>query len=107
MGGTTAKACVIKDGAPLVTREFEVGRVQRLTKGSGLPIRLQAVDMLEVGAGGGSLASVNTLGLLNVGPASAGADPGPACYGRGGTSATVTDANVVLGYIGPAFFLGG
>ncbi|HZQ65220.1 MAG TPA: hydantoinase/oxoprolinase family protein [Gaiellaceae bacterium] len=107
MGGTTAKLCMIEDGAPLVAAEFEVDRVYRLKRGSGLPVKLAVVDMIEIGVGGGSLAAVDALGLLKVGPRSAGADPGPVCYGRGGTHATVTDADLVLGYLDPAFFLGG
>ena len=107
MGGTTAKACVIQSGAPAVTNEFEVARVQRLTKGSGLPVKLPAIDMLEIGAGGGSIADVDHLGLISVGPESAGADPGPVCYGRGGRKPTVTDANLLLGYLNADFFLGG
>ncbi len=107
MGGTTAKLCVIENGAPLVAAEFEVDRVYRLKRGSGLPIKLPVVDMIEIGVGGGSIARVDELGLLRVGPRSAGADPGPVCYGRGGTQSTVTDADLVLGYLDPAFFLGG
>lgn len=107
MGGTTAKACLIRDGAPLTTHEFEVARVRRFMKGSGLPVRLPAVDMIEIGAGGGSLARADDLGLLQVGPESAGSDPGPVCSGRGGTQPTVTDANLLLGYLNPAYFLGG
>jgi N-methylhydantoinase A len=107
MGGTTAKLCVVEDGAPLVAADFEVDRVYRLKRGSGLPVKLPVVDMIEIGVGGGSLASVDALGLLKVGPRSAGADPGPVCYGRGGTQPTVTDADLVLGYLDPAFFLGG
>ncbi|MBI3967711.1 MAG: hydantoinase/oxoprolinase family protein, partial [Chloroflexi bacterium] len=107
MGGTTAKACVVRGGAPSATNEFEVARVQRLSKGSGLPIRLPSTDMIEIGAGGGSLARIDQVGLISVGPDSAGAEPGPICYGRGGTQPTVTDANVVLGYLNPDYFLGG
>jgi N-methylhydantoinase A len=107
MGGTTAKACVIVGNRPSETNEFELARVQRQVPGSGLPVRLPAVQMLEVGAGGGSIARVNELGLLTLGPDSAGADPGPACYGRGGSAPTVTDANLVLGYLNPDNFLGG
>ena len=84
MGGTTAKACVIDDGAPLVAREFEVARADRFKKGSGLPVRVPVIEMIEIGAGGGSIARVDSLGLLKVGPDSAGADPGPACYNLGG-----------------------
>ena len=107
MGGTTAKVCIIEDGKPLVTNEFEVDRVYRLKRGSGLPIKLPVIDMIEIGVGGGSLAGIDALGLLKVGPRSAGADPGPACYGRGGRQPTVTDADLVLGYLDPDFFLGG
>src|SRR5687767_8815730 len=107
MGGTTAKACVIDDGAPLVGREFEVARADRFKKGSGLPIRVPVIEMIEIGAGGGSIARVDRLGLLKVGPDSAGADPGPACYALGGRLPTVTDADLILGYLDGAFFLGG
>ena len=107
MGGTTAKLCVVEDGRPLTTPEFEIDRAYRFKKGSGLPVRVPVIDMVEIGAGGGSIARVNQLGLLRVGPESAGADPGPACYARGGTEPTVTDADVVLGYVDPASFLGG
>jgi len=107
MGGTTAKACVIDRGEPLVAREFEVARADRFKKGSGLPIRVPVIEMIEIGAGGGSIARIDSLGLLKVGPESAGADPGPACYAVGGTEPTVTDADLVLGYLDPAFFLGG
>jgi N-methylhydantoinase A len=107
MGGTTAKVCLIEDGRPLRTSQLEVDRIYRFKKGSGLPIKIPVIEMIEIGAGGGSIASVDTLGLLQVGPESAGADPGPACYGRGGAFPTVTDADLVLGYLDPAFFLGG
>ncbi len=107
MGGTTAKACLIEAGVPTVTGMLEVARLQRFKPGSGLPIMTPSVDLIEIGAGGGSIAHVNTLDLLNVGPESAGATPGPVCYGLGGTEPTVTDANVVLGYLDPAYFLGG
>jgi N-methylhydantoinase A len=107
MGGTTAKLCLIEDGRPLVTHEFEAARTDRFTRGSGLPIKTPTIDMIEIGVGGGSLAGVDTLGLLACGPESAGADPGPACYGGGGTLPTVTDADLVLGYLDPGFFLGG
>ncbi|MBI4636051.1 MAG: hydantoinase/oxoprolinase family protein [Candidatus Rokubacteria bacterium] len=107
MGGTTAKACVIDDGAPLVAREFEVARADRFKKGSGLPIRVPVIEMIEIGAGGGSIARVDRLGLLKVGPDSAGADPGPACYNLGGRLPTVTDADLILGYLDADFFLGG
>lgn len=107
MGGTTAKACVIRDGAPLISKSYEVARVRRFRKGSGLPLGVPVVDVLETGAGGGSIAEIDALGLLQVGPRSAGADPGPVCYGRGGDEPTITDANVVLGLIDPDRFLGG
>jgi N-methylhydantoinase A len=107
MGGTTAKFCVIEDGKPLIAHEFEFDRIYRFRKGSGLPASIAVIEMVEIGAGGGSIARVNTLGLLKVGPDSAGADPGPACYGRGATEPTVTDADLVLGYLDPDFFLGG
>jgi len=107
MGGTTAKFCVIDDGKPLVAHEFEFDRIYRFRKGSGLPATIPVIEMVEIGAGGGSIARVNTLGLLKVGPDSAGADPGPVCYGRGATEPTVTDADLMLGYLDPAFFLGG
>lgn len=107
MGGTTAKVSFIANGRFSVASELEVARAYRFKKGSGLPIRIPTVHMIEIGAGGGGIASVNDLGLLRVGPQSAGADPGPACYGRGGAAATVTDANLLLGYLDPDFFLGG
>jgi N-methylhydantoinase A len=107
MGGTTAKLCVIEDGQPLKTHEFEVDRVYRFRKGSGLPVRIPVIDMIEIGAGGGSIARVDSLGLLKVGPESSGADPGPVSYCRGGQEPTVTDADLVLGYLDPAYFLGG
>ncbi len=107
MGGTTAKLCVIDDGQPLKTHEFEVDRVYRFRKGSGLPVRIPVIDMIEIGAGGGSIARVDSLGLLKVGPDSSGADPGPVCYGQGGTQPTVTDADLMLGYLDANYFLGG
>jgi 5-oxoprolinase (ATP-hydrolysing)/N-methylhydantoinase A len=107
MGGTTAKVCLVRDGRPRVTTSMEVARVHRFTPGSGLVVRTPVVDMIEIGAGGGSIARVDRMGLLRVGPQSAGADPGPACYGRGGREPTVTDACVVLGYFDPTAFLGG
>src|SRR5205807_19226 len=107
MGGTTAKACLIEDGRAAIAAEMEAARVHRFKKGSGLPIKAPVIDMIEIGAGGGSIAAIDEVGLLRVGPRSAGADPGPACYGRGGSEATVTDANLVLGYYDPGFFLGG
>ena len=107
MGGTTAKICLIDDCEPQTTRTFEVARAYRNLKGSGLPVRIPAIEMVEIGAGGGSIAGVDEMGRLYVGPASAGADPGPACYDRGGERPTVTDADVVLGRIDPAEFAGG
>jgi len=107
MGGTTAKLCVIEDGQPAKTHEFEVDRVYRFRKGSGLPVRIPVIDMIEIGAGGGSIARIDSLGLLKVGPDSSGADPGPVCYGLGGTEPTVTDADLVLGYLDANYFLGG
>ena len=107
MGGTTAKMCLIKDGQPAMSDTFEIARVHRFKRGSGLPVRIPAIELIEIGAGGGSIARVDELGLLKVGPDSSGADPGPACYGQGGTQPTVTDADVVLGYLNPAYFLGG
>ena len=97
MGGTTAKICLIDDFKPQTARAFEVARVGRFRKGSGLPLRIPVIEMVEIGAGGGSLAHVDTMGRIAVGPESAGADPGPACYGRGGTQPAVTDANLLLG----------
>jgi len=107
MGGTTAKACLVEGGTPAVTHMLEVDRVHRFKPGSGLPIMVPTIDLIEIGAGGGSIAHINPLGLVNVGPQSAGADPGPACYARGGEQPTVTDANLLLGYLDPAYFLGG
>jgi N-methylhydantoinase A len=107
MGGTTAKACIIEDRQPLVVGDFEVDRIYRFKSGSGLPILIPSVDMIEIGAGGGSIASVSDLGLLKVGPHSAGSTPGPVAYGRGGEKPTVTDADLVLGYLSADNFLGG
>ena len=107
MGGTTAKACLIEDGEPLITGLFEVDRRWRFKEGSGLPVTIPSIDMIEIGAGGGSIARVDNLGLLKVGPDSAGSAPGPACYGRGGTAPTVTDADLVLGLLDADSFLGG
>jgi N-methylhydantoinase A len=108
MGGTTAKMCLVEDGAPDHKFNFEAGRVRRFQKGSGLPLKVSVVDMIEIGAGGGSLAHVDaTSGLMKVGPRSAGAKPGPVCYGLGGTQPTVTDADLVLGRLDPSYFLGG
>ncbi len=107
MGGTTAKACLIEGSRAEIAPMMEAARVHRFKKGSGLPIKAPVIDMIEIGAGGGSVATIDEVGLLRVGPHSAGANPGPACYGRGGTEPTVTDANLVLGYYDPGFFLGG
>ncbi|MDH3753626.1 MAG: hydantoinase/oxoprolinase family protein [Acidimicrobiia bacterium] len=107
MGGTTAKACLIDGGEPALTNTFEVARAYRHKLGSGFPVSVPSVDLVEIGAGGGSLARVDGFGLLKVGPESAGADPGPASYGRGGTEPSVTDADVVLGMLDPDAFLGG
>ena len=107
MGGTTAKACMIEDNRAEIAPMMEAARVHRFTKGSGLPIKAPVIDMIEIGAGGGSIAALDEVGLLKVGPHSAASDPGPACYGLGGLQPTVTDANLVLGYYDPGFFLGG
>ena len=107
MGGTTAKSCLIQKGVAGVVPTFEVGRVQRFMKGSGLTIQVPVVDLMEIGAGGGSIAKVSKMGTLQVGPESSGADPGPICYGRGGTDPCVTDADLLLGYLDENYFLGG
>jgi N-methylhydantoinase A len=107
MGGTTAKLCLIDDGKPQTNRAFEVARMYRFKKGSGLPLRVPVIDMVEIGAGGGSIARTDALRRICVGPDSAGAEPGPACYDRGGNAATVTDADLLLGRIDPAAFSGG
>ncbi|OGQ80066.1 MAG: methylhydantoinase [Deltaproteobacteria bacterium RIFCSPLOWO2_12_FULL_60_19] len=107
MGGTTAKLCAVEGGRPLKTHDFEVDRIYRFRRGSGLPVKIPVIDMIEIGAGGGSIARVDALGLLKVGPESSGAEPGPACYARGGDDPTVTDADLVLGYLDPNYFLGG
>jgi N-methylhydantoinase A len=107
MGGTTAKACLIENREPLITGLFEVDRRYRFKEGSGLPVTIPSIDMIEIGAGGGSIAHADALGLLKVGPESAGSAPGPACYGRGGTQPTVTDADLVLGLLDADNFLGG
>jgi len=107
MGGTTAKLALVDDGEPLVAYGFEAAREKRFLRGSGLPIQIATVELIEIGAGGGSIAHRSELGTLNVGPESSGAQPGPACYGRGGTEATVTDADLTLGYLNADFFLGG
>jgi N-methylhydantoinase A len=107
MGGTTAKICLIDEFQPQASRTFEVARIYRFKKGSGLPLRIPVIEMVEIGAGGGSIARVDRLKRITVGPDSAGADPGPACYGRGGEAPTVTDADLLLGRIDPAGFSGG
>ncbi|MGE0749776.1 MAG: hydantoinase/oxoprolinase family protein [Variibacter sp.] len=107
MGGTTAKMCLIENGRPEHAHEFEAARVRRFRKGSGIPLKVPVIDMIEIGAGGGSIARVDRMGLAKVGPDSAGSDPGPICYGAGGTEPTVTDADLLLGYLSPDYFLGG
>lgn len=107
MGGTTAKLCLIPDGQPQIANELEVARYERFRKGSGFPLKIQSIHMIEIGAGGGSIAARSKLGLLSVGPRSAAAMPGPACYGRGGIEPTVTDADLLLGYVDERSFLGG
>ena len=107
MGGTTAKISLVTDYEPTRANELEVARVKRFMKGSGLLLKAPAVDLIEIGAGGGSIANIDALGLLTVGPESSGSSPGPACYGRGGEAATVTDADVALGFLNPDYFLGG
>ncbi|HLJ04897.1 MAG TPA: hydantoinase/oxoprolinase family protein, partial [Acetobacteraceae bacterium] len=107
MGGTTAKITLIDDYTPQQSRHFEIARAYRFAKGSGFPVRIPVIDMVEIGAGGGSIARIDSLRRIVVGPDSAGASPGPACYSRGGTYPTVTDADVVLGRIDPARFAGG
>ena len=104
MGGTIAMAGLIENGCPMTTIDFEVAREHRFKQGSGFPIKLPAIDLIEIGAGGGSIAHINQLGLLKVGPESAGAYPGPACYGLGGKELTVTDANLLLGHLNPDYF---
>ena len=107
MGGTTAKICLIDDARPQTSRVFEVARIYRFKKGSGLPLRIPVIEMVEIGAGGGSIARIDALGRISVGPDSAGSEPGPVCYGRGGQEPTVTDADLVLGRIDAATFSGG
>jgi N-methylhydantoinase A len=107
MGGTTAKICLVDKAQPQTARAFEVARIYRFLKGSGLPLRIPVIEMVEIGAGGGSIARLDTLGRIVVGPDSAGSEPGPACYARGGEEPTVTDADVILGRIDPATFSGG
>lgn len=107
MGGTTAKLCLIDNGAPQTSRAFEIARAARFIKGSGMPVRIPVIEMIEIGAGGGSIAAVDRLGRLTVGPQSAGSEPGPVAFGRGGTKPTVSDADIVLGYIRPETFAEG
>ncbi|MDF2619311.1 MAG: apc3 1 [Xanthobacteraceae bacterium] len=107
MGGTTAKVCTVTDGEPSVVHMFETARVRRFKKGSGLPLLVASIDLIEIGSGGGSIARASNLGLLTVGPESASSYPGPACYGLGGSEPTVTDADLILGYLNPDYFLGG
>ena len=107
MGGTTAKVCLLDDGKPDTAREFEVARQYRFKRGSGIPIRIPVIEMVEIGAGGGSVCKIDDYGRILVGPESAGSDPGPACYGKGGLDATITDANVILNRINPQIFAGG
>ncbi|MCY4335985.1 MAG: hydantoinase/oxoprolinase family protein [Litoreibacter sp.] len=107
MGGTTAKICLIEDGTPKTANTFEIARTYRFKKGSGMTVSTPVVEMVEIGAGGGSIASIDTMGRIQVGPQSAGSEPGPACYGRGGKAPTVTDANLMLGRLDPENFAGG
>ncbi len=107
MGGTTAKLSVVDDGKPKIAYVFEAARQKRFVEGSGLPIRISTIELIEIGAGGGSIAHLDEVGLLKVGPQSAGSEPGPAGYGRGGTLPTVTDADLMLGYLNPDYFAGG
>lgn len=107
MGGTTAKLASLDDGQPSVAAGLEIDRIYRFIRGSGLPVQVPTIEMIEIGAGGGSIARIDPLGLVRVGPESAGADPGPACYGLGGELPTVTDADLLLGYLDPQYFLGG
>ncbi len=107
MGGTTAKAAIVLEGKPILARSYEVARNARFKKGSGIPIQAAAIDLIEIGAGGGSIARIDRMGLIEVGPDSAGSNPGPACYGRGGRAPTVSDACLMLGYLSPDGLLGG
>jgi len=107
MGGTTAKICLINDGKPSYSREFEAARISRFKKGSGFTFKIPSIEMIEIGAGGGSIGHMDAMGLLKVGPQSSGASPGPACYNLGGENATVTDAALILGYLNADYFLGG
>ncbi|MDA7683651.1 hydantoinase/oxoprolinase family protein [bacterium] len=107
MGGTTAKMCLIEDFTPEHANTFEAGRVRRFRKGSGVPLKVPVIDLIEIGAGGGSISRLDAMGLLKVGPDSAASEPGPVCYGLGGENPTVTDADLLLGYLSPEYFLGG
>ncbi len=107
MGGTTAKLSIVESNKPLIAYSFEAGREKRFAQGSGLPINVSAVELIEIGAGGGSIAHIDSIGLLKVGPLSAGSQPGPACYDRGGLLPTVTDANLLLGHLNGESFAGG
>src|SRR5438445_3211224 len=107
MGGTTAKLSLVDGGEPRTAYSFEAARQRRFIEGSGLPIRISTIELIEIGAGGGSIAEVDEIGLLKVGPRSAGSHPGPASYGLGGTEPTVTDADFLLGYLNPDYFAGG
>ncbi len=107
MGGTTAKICLINDGKPSYSREFEAARLSRFKRGSGFTFKIPSIEMIEIGAGGGSIGHIDAMGLLKVGPQSSGASPGPACYGFGGDQPTVTDAALILGYLNADYFLGG
>jgi N-methylhydantoinase A len=107
MGGTTAKLAIVDDGKPTVAYSFEAAREKRFVEGSGLPVRISTLELIEIGAGGGSIADLDDIGLLKVGPTSAGSEPGPAAYARGGREPTVTDADFLLGYLNPAYFVGG
>ena len=107
MGGTTAKMCLIEDFNPERANTFEAGRVRRFRKGSGVPLKVPVIDLIEIGAGGGSISRLDAMGLLKVGPDSAASEPGPVCYGLGGENPTVTDADLLLGYLSPEYFLGG
>ena len=107
MGGTTAKICLINDGKPSYSREFEAARISRFKKGSGFTFKIPSIEMIEIGAGGGSIGHMDAMGLLKVGPQSSGASPGPACYNLGGENPTVTDAALILGYLNADYFLGG
>src|SRR5262249_27387600 len=107
MGGTTAKLSIVEGGKPSIGYSFEVARERRFMEGSGLPVRISTVELIEIGAGGGSIARLDDIGLLKVGPTSAGSEPGPAAYGRGGSAPTLTDAALLLVYVNPTYFVGG